>query len=86
MNTPIVMHESEMLKTGEKDEILVWPDWFPFWPNKYFIFFRPVFNISDSCITIGVFMILLFQKRYFKPAEKTGAGSSEKPVQDPVNQ
>ncbi len=61
------------------------PDWFPFWPNKYFIFFRPVFNISDSCITIGVFMILLFQKRYFKPAEKTGAGSPEKPVQDPVN-
>jgi len=41
------------------------PSWFPVWGNEEFIFFRPVFNISDSSITIGVAMILLFQKKYF---------------------
>ena len=42
------------------------PNWFPFWPNRHFIFFRPVFNIADSSITTGVLLILLFQKRFFK--------------------
>lgn len=42
------------------------PDWFPLWPNKHFIFFRPVFNIADSSVTTGVFIILLFQRKYFK--------------------
>lgn len=42
------------------------PDWFPLWKNEEFIFFRPVFNIADSSITIGVIIILLFQKKFFK--------------------
>ncbi|MFC2097571.1 lipoprotein signal peptidase [Bacteroidota bacterium] len=45
------------------------PDWFPFVGSKPFIFFRPVFNIADSCITTGVFMILFFQKRFFRKNE-----------------
>jgi signal peptidase II len=43
-----------------------WPDWSPFRPGESFIFFRPVFNISDSSITCGVISILLFQKKMFK--------------------
>lgn len=43
----------------------VYPSWFPFWANEEFIFFRPVFNIADSAITVGVFMLILFQRRYF---------------------
>ena len=42
------------------------PQWFPFWKGEAFQFFRPVFNIADSSITIGVALILLFQKRFFK--------------------
>ena len=37
-----------------------YPDWFPFWKNREFIFFRPVFNIAYSSITFGVFLLLLF--------------------------
>lgn len=42
------------------------PDWLPFWGGQDFIFFRPVFNIADSSITIGVFLLLIFQRRFFK--------------------
>lgn len=39
------------------------PDWLPFVGGDYFIFFRPIFNIADSAITIGVLLILLFQRK-----------------------
>jgi signal peptidase II len=42
------------------------PQWFPFWGGEQFIFFRPVFNIADASITVGVTMILIFQKSYFE--------------------
>lgn len=43
-----------------------YPDWIPFKGGGNFIFFRPVFNIADSSITIGVTLILIFKKRFFK--------------------
>ncbi len=42
------------------------PDWIPFWGGEYFIFFRPVFNIADSSITVGVLTLILFFRNYFK--------------------
>ncbi|RFZ91943.1 lipoprotein signal peptidase [Mucilaginibacter conchicola] len=42
------------------------PTWFPMWGGEEFIFFRPVFNLADAAISIGVIMILINQKRYFK--------------------
>jgi signal peptidase II len=41
------------------------PDWVPFWGGEYYQFFRPVFNVADAAITVGVFLILLFQKSFF---------------------
>ena len=41
------------------------PSWFPFWANKPFVFFQPVFNIADAAITIGAFIILIFYKKIF---------------------
>jgi signal peptidase II len=49
------------------------PNWFPVWGGEYFLFFRPVFNIADSAITLGVIFIILFQKQYFaenKPSDE----------------
>ena len=47
-----------------EDKIL--PKWIPFWGGERFTFFSPIFNIADASISIGVIVILLFQRRFFK--------------------
>ncbi len=44
----------------------LWEGYLPEWlGGDYFIFFRPVFNIADSAISIGIVSILLFHRKYF---------------------
>ena len=40
-----------------------WPDWLPFIGGNHFIFFSPIFNFADACISCGVIAILLFYSR-----------------------
>jgi signal peptidase II len=40
------------------------PQWFPVWGGEEFLFFRPIFNIADSSISIGVIALLLFQGKF----------------------
>jgi signal peptidase II len=57
-----------------------YPGWFPFSAGEEFIFFRPIFNIADSSISIGIVIILLFQKKFFhenKPIVEGQVGSDE---------
>lgn len=42
-----------------------WPSWVPWLGGEELVFFRPVFNIADSCITVGAFYLLLFQWKFF---------------------
>ncbi len=44
-----------------------YPEWFPFWGGDYFEFFRPVFNIADSAISVGVVSVLVFYRSHFVP-------------------
>ncbi len=46
------------------------PSWFPFWKNEEFVFFRPVFNVADASITLGISFIMLFQRRFFPNTEE----------------
>jgi len=50
-----------------------YPDWFPIIGGDYFAFFRPVFNVADSSITIGVALLIMFQKRFFGETESKEA-------------
>lgn len=42
-----------------------YPNWVPMLGGEEFLFFRPVFNIADSAITVGIFCILIFYRRLF---------------------
>lgn len=39
------------------------PGWVPFWGGRNFIFFEPVFNLADASISVGVLILVFFQKR-----------------------
>ena len=43
-----------------------YPLWVPKLGGKEFEFFRPVFNVADAAISVGVVSILLFYRRFFK--------------------
>lgn len=41
------------------------PEWLPVFGGKYFTFFEPVFNIADTAISIGIILLLIFNKKAF---------------------
>lgn len=46
-----------------------YPSWFPLWGGDDFLFFRPVFNIADSAISVGIFILALFYRKVFEDRE-----------------
>lgn len=40
-----------------------WPQWMPFCGGEHFIFFSPIFNFADACISCGVIVALLSCRR-----------------------
>lgn len=54
-----------------------YPSWIPVKGGDPFIFFRPVFNIADSAITVGIFSILLFYRSYFNKLDENSKETVE---------
>lgn len=48
----------------------IWPSWVPFVGGDRLLFFAPVFNFADSCVTVGAFYLIFFQNRFFTRAEE----------------
>lgn len=42
------------------------PEWLPIWGGKYFTFFNAIFNVADAAISVGVALLIIFNKRIFK--------------------
>lgn len=42
--------------------VTTFPSWFPIWGGEDFVFFRPIFNIADSCICVGAFLLFIFYR------------------------
>ncbi len=54
-----------------------WPEWVPLWGGSETTFFEPVFNFADSCVTVGIFSLLLFCRK-----ELEGLGQKDKDAKD----
>lgn len=54
-----------------------WPDWVPMVGGNRFEFFRPIFNLADTAITVGVGWILLFQRKALKALDQPTQTSEE---------
>ena len=37
-----------------------WPSWLPLLGDNHFIFFSPIFNFADACISCGIVALVLF--------------------------
>lgn len=46
------------------------PEWLPLFGGEDFLFFRPVFNIADTAITVGVLMLIIFHRSYYMEDKK----------------
>ena len=57
-----------------------WPTWVPFVGGEHFVFFSPVFNFADSCISVSVVWLLLFYR------EQISKISFSKVVEQPKDQ
>lgn len=64
------------------------PAWLPLWGGEEFEFFRPVFNLADAAITVGVLWLILFERHAFAQAGQpapdiAAAPSGEAPAPPP---
>jgi signal peptidase II len=60
----------------------IFPAWVPIWGGEDYVFFRPVFNVADAAISVGVIIILVYQKRYFKEEVVEEIGPNNEIVED----
>ncbi len=60
--------------------LFTWPDWVPFLGGS--LFFQPVFNFADSCVTVGAIYLILFQWKFFANEDDTEEATKRKSKKD----
>ena len=56
------------------------PEKFPLWGGSWF--FPAIFNFADACITVGIFLAIIFNKRIFSDLEKKSEENVANEVED----
>ena len=49
-------------------KLFMLPDWIPGFGGQYF--FPAIFNFADACVTVGIFSLIIFYKKFVKDNEK----------------
>ena len=65
-----------------------WPQWMPGIGGKHFLFFEPIFNVADACLTTSILVLVIFYNKYLagdKPKkEEQATESDDSHDKDPV--
>ncbi len=48
-----------------------WPQWMPGVGGEHYLFFQPVFNIADACLTTSIIVLILFYSKYLAGEKKS---------------
>ena len=62
-----------------------WPTWMPGIGGKHFLFFEPIFNVADACLTTSILVLIIFYSKYlagYKPKKE----EQETPDQNSQNE
>lgn len=43
--------------------VTTWPQWMPVLGGEEFVFFSPIFNFADACISVGFVLLILFCRK-----------------------
>ncbi len=55
-----------------------WPQWMPVVGGTHFVFFQPIFNFADACLSVGVIALILFyNKELVLDKQQPAAGSGQ---------
>ena len=65
-------------------KLFLLPEKFPLWGGSYF--FPAIFNFADACITVGIFMAIIFNKRIFNDLDEKENDSVINPVVEVSNE
>lgn len=47
-----------------------WPQWMPGVGGDHFLFFQPIFNIADACLTTSIFVLIIFYNKHLLDNKK----------------
>ena len=61
-----------------------YPGWVPFLGGQDLIFFRHIFNVADSAVSIGVFSIFIFHRHHFGDGKKVEVPQIEDSIETKV--
>ena len=66
-----------------------WPEWMPWIGGNHYLFFQPIFNIADACLTTSILAIIIFYNKYLlsdkKDKEKENEDNKEQ-ADEPTRQ
>ena len=54
-----------------------WPQWMPGVGGEHFLFFQPIFNVADACLTTSIIVMILFYSKYLAGDKKKEEEASE---------
>lgn len=61
-----------------------WPSWMPFVGGEDFVFFSPVFNFADACVSVGVVLLLLFCRKDLEELLTSKKGRADKDMMNKI--